>query len=61
MAPPQPDDDLLVEYRGTAAALLHRAVSGRVYTFSLARRVRSVPADDATQLLLDPRFQLHQQ
>jgi hypothetical protein len=55
------DSDVIVEYCGTAAALLHHAVSGRRYTFSPARRARRVSARDAAQLLLDEDFRLPQQ
>lgn len=67
MAPPVEEDeqsaasDVIVEYCGDAPALLHRAVSGRLYTFSLARRARRVSLRDAAQLLLDQDFRLFQQ
>jgi hypothetical protein len=50
--------DVAVEYRGDAPVVLHRALSGRLYTFSPARRVRSVSARDAPALLLDRDFRL---
>jgi hypothetical protein len=65
-APPahEPDshtgDDLEVEYRGTEPILLRVAASGRAYTFSLARRVRKVPALDAERLASSPLFRLAQ-
>lgn len=59
---PDPDtrDDLEVEYRGTEPILLRVAASGRAYTFSLARRVRKVPALDAERLASSPLFRLAQ-
>jgi hypothetical protein len=53
--------DVVVEYCGDAPAVVHRAASGRLYTFSLARRARSVSAHDAAQLLLDQDFRLLRQ
>jgi hypothetical protein len=50
--------DVIVEYCGSAVALLHRAVSGRHYTFSPARRARRVSAQDAARMLLDEDFRL---
>ena len=48
----------MVEYRGPLGALLHRAPSGRLYTFTHARRARSVAAADASLLLHDRDFRL---
>jgi hypothetical protein len=48
----------MVEYRGPLGALLHRAASGRLYTFTHARRARSVAAADASLLLHDRDFRL---
>ena len=45
-----------VEYLGEAPVLLHGAASRRLYTFSPARRTRSVPAGDARQLLRNGDF-----
>ena len=47
---------VLVEYRGVSRARLHRGISGRSYTFTHARRTRSVAADDAAELLRDGDF-----
>jgi hypothetical protein len=58
---PVPPPDVVVEYCGDATALLHRAVSGRLYTFSSARRARRVSPRDAALLLLDQDFRLLQQ
>lgn len=49
----------MVEYRGAAPVLLHRADSGRLYAFSLARRIRGVAANDAALLLSSPDFRRH--
>ena len=57
---PRSGDDLEVEYRGTEPILLRVAASGRAYTFSLARRVRKVPARDAERLASNPLFRLAQ-
>ena len=60
--PPPPLEGLpdgtavLVEYRGVSRARLHRGISGRSYTFTHARRTRSVAADDAAELLRDDDF-----
>lgn len=53
--------EVIVEYCGSAVALLHRAVSGRRYTFSSARRARPVAARDAAQMLRDEDFRLPRQ
>lgn len=47
---------VMVEYRGGSPAVLHLAASGRLYTFSLVRPVRSIPAADAAKLLLNQDF-----
>lgn len=52
--------EVVVEYCGVAAVVLHRAVSGRSYTFSAARRTRSVSASDVADMLLDADFRLMQ-
>ena len=52
------EPEVMVEYRGPLGALLHRAASGRLYTFTHARRVRSVAAADASLLLHDRDFRL---
>jgi hypothetical protein len=52
------EPDVMVEYRGPLGALLHRAASGRLYTFTHARRARSVAAADASLLLHDRDFRL---
>lgn len=57
---PHTGADLEVEYRGTEPILLRVAASGRAYTFSLARRVRKVPARDAERLAATPLFRLSQ-
>lgn len=67
-APPPPDPDerapeavageVAVAYRGAAAALLHRGASGRLYTFSHARRIRGMAPHDAAQLALREDFEL---
>ena len=60
--PPEPPEDpragtaVLIEYRGVSPARLHRAASGRIYTFTHARRMRSVAAADAPDLLQDGDF-----
>jgi len=55
-APPEPE--VMVEYRGALGALVHRAASGRLYTFTHARRARSVASADAPLLLQDRDFRL---
>lgn len=50
--------DVVVEYRGDAPILLRGAASGRIYTFSPARRVRLVAGSDTRQLLESPIFAL---
>lgn len=47
-----------VEYRGDAPILLRGTASGRLYTFSPARRVRQVAGTDTRQLLQSPLFAL---
>jgi hypothetical protein len=60
--PPEPREEppagtaVLIEYGGASPARLHRGVSGRLYTFTHARRTRSVAADDAADLLRDDDF-----
>ena len=60
--PPEPPEEppagpaVRIEYRGTSAARVHRGTSGRIYTFTHARRTRSVAAGDAARLLLDGDF-----
>jgi hypothetical protein len=59
--PPPLDDDpsgVAVEYRGDAPVLLRGTTSGRLYTFSPARRVRLVAGPDTRQLLRSPFFAL---
>lgn len=51
-----PATSVMVEYRGIATAVLHRASSGRLYTFSLAHPARLIRAADAGQLLLNQDF-----
>ena len=72
VAPAEPDPDgsppprearpaepeVTVEYLGPLGALLHRAASGRLYTFTHARRARSVASADAPLLLQDRDFRL---
>jgi hypothetical protein len=65
LPPPQPhpptrDDPsgVAVEYRGDAPVLLRGTESGRLYTFSPARRVRLVAGSDTRQLLQSPLFAL---
>ncbi len=60
--PPAPDlasDPSLevVAYRGDHAVLV-RGADGRLYTFSPGRRIQSLPARDAEQLLRNPLFRL---
>ncbi len=50
------DGGVMVEYRGSSTAVLHRSSSGRLYTFSPARPVRLLPAADAGHLLLNQDF-----
>ncbi len=47
-----------VEYRGVQPVLLRGPASGRVYTFSAARRVRKLAARDAVRLVRNPLFRL---
>jgi hypothetical protein len=47
----------LVEYRGDLPVLV-RVAGGRLYTFSPGRRLQSVPAPDAEELLRNPLFRL---
>jgi hypothetical protein len=56
--PPEAADDsaVAVEYRGDAPVLLRGTASGRLYTFSPARRVRLVGGPDTEQLLRNPLF-----
>lgn len=63
LPPPHPrsptaDDPsgVAVEYRGDAPILLRGTASGRLYTFSPARRVRLVAGSDTRQLLESPLF-----
>lgn len=58
--PPAADDQsgVAVEYRGDAPILLRGTASGRLYTFSPARRVRLVAGADTRQLLQSPLFAL---
>ena len=58
--PPEPEHagDVNVQYRGDAPILLRGTASGRVYTFSPARRVRPVAGPDTRQLLESPLFAL---
>jgi hypothetical protein len=58
--PPTADDPsgVPVEYRGDAPILLRGMESGRIYTFSPARRVRLVAGPDTRQLLQSPLFAL---
>src|SRR5919198_2176003 len=62
--PPQTEPEsasaVVVEYRGEQPVLLRGTTSGRLYTFSPARRARSVPARDAAQLLRNPLFRLEE-
>ena len=52
-----PDPSLVpVEYRGAVPVLLRGPSSGRLYTFTPARRVHRVAAGDAAALRRDPRF-----
>lgn len=44
------------EYRGDAPILLRGTASGRLYTFSPARRVRLVAGADTQQLAQSPLF-----
>jgi hypothetical protein len=53
--------DVAVEYFGDAPVLARAGASGRVYTFSPAGRVRSVPAADASLLLRSALFRRHEQ
>ena len=48
--------EVAVEYVGDAPVLVQGAASSRVYTFSPGRRMRNVPAADATQLLRHGQF-----
>ena len=50
--------DVQVEYLGDAPILFHGTESGRLYTFSPARRVRPVAGPDTRQLLRSPEFAL---
>lgn len=50
--------DVQVEYLGDAPILFHGPESGRLYTFSPARRVRPVAGADTRQLLRSPEFAL---
>ena len=60
--PPEPREEppagtaVPIEYRGASPARLHRGISGRIYTFTHARRTRSVAEGDAVQMLLDDDF-----
>ena len=62
--PPEPFDvtpgsgEVAVAYRGSAAALLHRGPSGRLYTFSAARPVRAMAREDAEPLAGRAEFEL---
>jgi hypothetical protein len=57
---PEPEraGDVTVEYLGDAPILFRGTESGRLYTFSPARRVRPVAGPDTRQLLLSPEFAL---
>jgi hypothetical protein len=59
-SPPEPANagDVTVEYLGDAPILLRGTESGRLYTFSPARRVRPVAGPDTRQLLRSPEFAL---
>jgi hypothetical protein len=48
--------DVVVEYRGDVPMLLRGRATGRLYTFSPIRRVRSLPRRDASQLLRNRLF-----
>src|SRR6266540_3483327 len=48
--------DVAVEYLGGSPVVVHGGASGRVYTFSSSRRVRSVSAHDVPDLLLNAVF-----
>lgn len=50
--------DVTVEYLGDAPILFRGTESGRLYTFSPARRVRPVAGPDTRQLLQSPAFAL---
>ena len=50
--------DVAVEYLGNAPILFRGEESGRLYTFSPARRVRPVAGPDTRQLLRSPEFAL---
>jgi hypothetical protein len=58
--PPEPEHEhgpgVAFEYRGDAPILLRGAASGRLYTFSPARRVRLVAGADTQQLAQSPLF-----
>jgi hypothetical protein len=54
-APPEASE-VAVEYSDEAPVVVRGTASGRLYTFSPARRTRSVAAADAPQLLRDPHF-----
>jgi hypothetical protein len=63
LPPPRPrlptaDDPsgVAFEYRGDAPVLLRGTASGRIYTFSPARRVRLVARADTQQLAQSPLF-----
>lgn len=60
--PPEPEPEhehgpgVAFEYRGDAPVLLRGTASGRLYTFSPARRVRLVAGADTKQLTQSPLF-----
>jgi hypothetical protein len=58
--PPEPEREqgpgVAFEYRGDAPILLRGTASGRLYTFSPARRVRLVAGADTQQLAQSPLF-----
>lgn len=58
--PPEPEHEpgpgVGFEYRGDAPILLRGTASGRLYTFSPARRVRLVAGADTQQLAQSPLF-----